>query len=78
MYRLTIDQTKSTLPYIVVDCQTLEDVSNTLNAYKKQLKESNSEEQFIHYDIIEFNEILEDSYTLEDVSLSELKKEGRI
>lgn len=71
MYRLTIEQASNEMPYIVLDCDTLEQCSLYLQAYKKR----QTSDSFINYDIIQYDEILEDSSTLEDVSLSELRKE---
>lgn len=74
MYRLTIEQTSNEMPYIVLDCHTLEQCSLYLQAYKKRQTSGS----FINYDIIQYDEILEDSSTLEDISLSELRKEGYV
>jgi hypothetical protein len=73
MYRLTINQTSKTMPYIVVDCQTLEECTKCLEDYKKRKSSC-----FINYDLIKYDEILEDSNTLEDVTFPELRKEGYV
>lgn len=75
MYRLTITQKDMVMPYIVVDAHTLDEVQAYLENYKKT---SDVERKFTNYDIIQYNEVLEDSYTLEDVSLRELKQEGYV
>jgi len=75
MYRLTITQKDMVMPYIVVDAHTLDEVQAYLEDYKKR---SNSERKFTNYDVIQYNEVLEDSYTLEDVSFKELRKEGYV
>lgn len=75
MYRLTITQKDMVMPYIVVDAHSLDEVQAYLENYKKR---SDSERKFLNYDIIQYDEILEDSSTLEDVSLSELKSEGYV
>ena len=75
MYRLTITQKDMVMPYIVVDAHTLDEVQAYLEDYKKR---SNSERKFTNYDVIQYNEVLEDSYTLDDVSFKELKQEGYV
>jgi len=75
MYRLTITQKDMVMPYIVVDAHTLDEVQAYLEDYKKR---SNSERKFTNYDVIQYNEVLEDSYTLDDVSFKELRKEGYV
>ena len=75
MYRLTITQKDMVMPYIVVDAHTLDEVQAYLEDYKKR---SDSERKFTNYDVIQYNEVLEDSYTLEDVSFKELRKEGYV
>jgi len=75
MYRLTITQKDMVMPYIVVDAHTLDEVQAYLEDYKKR---SDSERKFTNYDVIQYNEVLEDSYTLDDVSFKELRKEGYV
>ena len=78
MYRLTITQIPPLDLYIVCDYPTLDEVATTLRAYKQRLINEGKEQFFVNYDIIQYNEILEDSNTLEDVSLRELKQEGYV
>jgi len=75
MYRLTITQIPPLDLYIVCDYPTLDEVATTLRAYKQRLINEGKEQFFVNYDIIQYEEILEDSNTLEDVSLRELKEE---
>jgi len=75
MYRLTITQKDMVMPYIVVDAHTLDEIQVYLEDYKKR---SNSERKFTNYDVIQYNEVLKDSYTLDDVSFKELRKEGYV
>lgn len=70
MYRLTITQASNKLPYIVVDCDTLDQCTQCLKDYKKRRNN-----KFINYDIIKVDEILVDSSDLEDIDFSELEKE---
>ena len=78
MYRLTITQIPPLDLYIVCDYPTLDDVATTLRAYKQRLQREGKEQFFVNYDIIQFDEILEDSNTLEDVTFLELRKEGYV
>jgi len=78
MYRLTITQIPPLDLYIVCDYPTLDEIATTLRAYKQRLINEGKEQFFVNYDIIQFDEILEDSNTLEDVSLKELKMEGYV
>lgn len=78
MYRLTITQIPPLDLYIVCDYPTLDEVATTLRAYKQRLINEGKEQFFVNYDIIQYDEILEDSNTLEDVSLRELKQEGYV
>lgn len=78
MYRLTITQIPPLDLYIVCDYATLDEVSTTLRAYKQRLITQGKEQFFVNYDIIQYDEILEDSNTLENVSLRELKQEGYV
>ena len=72
MYRLTICQTDMNYPYIVYDNETLDGIQKALESYRKDYDTS----KFISYDLIQFDEFLEESSTLEDVSFKELRKEG--
>ena len=74
MYRLTITQASNTEGYLVADAETLDQIQLMLEDYKKQ----DRSKLFTGYDIIQYNEILEDSVTLEDISFTELKKEGYV
>lgn len=74
MYRLTICQTDINYPYIVYDNETLDGIQKVLESYRKDYDTS----KFISYDLIQFNEFLEESNTLEDVSFKELRKEGYV
>lgn len=65
MYRLTIDQVPPSDPYIVADFDTIEDAYRALKDYKNRLEKENRLQLFTHYDIIEFNDVYEDSYTLD-------------
>ena len=78
MYRLTITQIPPLDLYIVCDYPTLDEVATTLRAYKQRLINEGKEQFFVNYDIIQYDEILEDSNTLEDVSLKELRMEGYV
>ena len=75
MYRLTIDQASDVMPYIVTDAETLSELTDYLEDYKRKLT---NPDIFISYDIIEVKEILEYSSTLEDVTFPELRKEGYV
>ena len=74
MYRLTICQTDMNYPYIVYDNETLDGIQKALEYYRKDYDTS----KFISYDLIKFDEFLEESSTLEDVSFKELRKEGYV
>lgn len=74
MYRLTICQTDMNYPYIVYDNETLDGIQKALESYRKDYDTS----KFISYDLIQFDEFLEESNTLEDVSFKELRKEGYV
>jgi len=74
MYRLTICQTDMNYPYIVYDNETLDGIQKALESYRKDYDTS----KFISYDLIKFDEFLEESSTLEDVSFKELRKEGYV
>lgn len=74
MYRLTICQTDMNYPYIVYDNETLDGIQKALESYRKDYDTS----KFISYDLIQFDEFLEESSTLEDVSFKELRKEGYV
>lgn len=69
MYRLTIEQASNTVPYIVADAQSLQEVQDYLKDYKERLTDP---ELFVNYDIIEVHNILKSSNTLEDIALTEL------
>ena len=69
MYRLTIEQASNTVPYIVADAQSLQEVQDYLKNYKEKLTDA---ELFVNYDIIEVHNILKSSNTLEDIVLTEL------
>lgn len=69
MYRLTIEQASNTVPYIVTDAQSLQEVQDYLKNYKEKLTDA---ELFVNYDIIEVHNILKSSNTLEDIVLTEL------
>lgn len=75
MYRLTITQKDMVMPYIVADAQSLDEVQAYLEDYKKR---PDSGRKFLNYDVLEYNEVLEDSNTLEDVTFPELRKEGYV
>ena len=68
MYRLTITQASDTEPYIVVDCDTLEQCSMYLKQYRKDV----GLDVFINYDIIEYNELLVDSSELDNLDFSDI------
>ena len=70
MYRLTIDQASDVMPYIVYDSDTLEGISDALKSYKQKYDTS----KFINYDIIKFDEILVDSYELDNLDFSDMKE----
>lgn len=70
MYRLTIDQASDIMPYIVYDSDTLEGISDALKSYKQKYDTS----KFINYDIIKFDEILVDSYELDNLDFSDMKE----
>ena len=72
MYRLTIFQMD--YPDIVHDNETLDGIQKALESYRKDYDTS----KFISYDLIKFDEFLEESSTLEDVSFKELRKEGYV
>ena len=74
MYRLTICQTDMNYPYIVYDNETLDGIQKALESYRKDYDTS----KFISYDLIKFDEFLEESSTLEDVTFPELRKEGYV
>lgn len=74
MYRLTICQTAMNYPYIVYDNETLDGIQKALESYRKDYDTS----KFISYDLIKFDEFLEESSTLEDVTFPELRKEGYV
>lgn len=74
MYRLTICQTDTNYPYIVYDNETLDGIQKALESYRKDYDTS----KFISYDLIKFDEFLEESSTLEDVTFPELRKEGYV
>lgn len=69
MYRLTIEQASNTVPYIVADAQSLQEIQDYLKNYKEGLTDP---ELFVNYDIIEVHNILKSSNTLEDIALTEL------
>lgn len=71
MYRLTIEQASNTVPYIVADAQSLQEVQDYLKDYKERLTDP---ELFVNYDIIEVHNILKSSNTLEDIALTELSQ----
>lgn len=71
MYRLTIEQASNTVPYIVADAQSLQEVQDYLKDYKEKLTDP---ELFVNYDIIEVHNILKSSNTLEDIALTELSQ----
>lgn len=70
MYRLTIDQASDVMPYIVYDSDTLEGISDALKSYKQKYDTS----KFINYDMIKFDEILVDSYELDNLDFSDMKE----
>ena len=70
MYRLTIEQASDVMPYIVYDSDTLEGISDALKSYKQKYDTSKS----INYDIIKFDEILVDSYELDNLDFSDMKE----
>ena len=74
MYRLTICQTDMNYPYMVYDNETLDGIQKALESYRKDYDTS----KFISYDLIKFDEFLEESSTLEDVTFPELRKEGYV
>ena len=70
MYRLTIDQASDVMQYIVYDSDTLEGITDALKYYKQKYDTS----KFINYDIIKFDEILVDSYELDNLDFSDMKE----
>ena len=78
MYRLTIQQTYPLETYIVENRETLDEITEFLQAYKNVLKKNNHEQFFVDYDLIQYDDILEYSNTLSDVTFPELKEEGYV
>ena len=70
MYRLTIYQASNERSYIVYDNDTLEGISDALKCYKQKYDTS----KFINYDIIKFDEILVDSYELDNLDFSDMEE----
>lgn len=70
MYRLTIYQASNDRSYIVYDNDTLEGISDALKSYKQKYDTS----KFINYDIIKFDEILVDSYELDNLDFSDMEE----
>lgn len=70
MYRLTIYQTSNEQAYIVYDNETLEGISDALKSYKQRYDIS----KFINYDIIKFDEILVESFELDNLDFSDMKE----
>ena len=70
MYRLTIYQASNERSYIVYDNDTLEGISDALKCYKQKYDTS----KFISYDIIKFDEILVDSYELDNLDFSDMEE----
>lgn len=70
MYRLTIYQASNEQGYIVYDNDTLQGISDALKSYKQKYDTS----KFINYDIIKFDEILVDSYELDNLDFSDMEE----
>lgn len=73
MYRLTITETDLNSPldvYIVRDFTFLHEVTDFLRKYKEQVPNP----VFQNYDIIKYNEILVDSYELDNIDFNELEE----
>ena len=70
MYRLTIYQTSNEQAYIVYDNETLEGISDALKSYKQRYDIS----KFINYDIIKFDEMLVESFELDNLDFSDMKE----
>ena len=67
MYRLTIYQASNDRAYIVYDNDTLKGISDALKSYKQQYDIS----KFINYDIIKFDEMLVESFELDNLDFSD-------
>ena len=68
MYRLTIYQASNERAYIVYDNDTLKGISDALKSYKQQYDIS----KFINYDIIKFDEMLVESFELDNLDFSDM------
>ena len=67
MYRLTIYQASNERTYIVYDNDTLQGISDALKSYKQKYDTS----KFINYDIIKFDEMLVESFELDNLDFSD-------
>ena len=70
MYRLTIYQASSEQAYIVYDNDTLQGISDALKSYKQKYDIS----KFINYDIIKFDEMVVESFELDNLNFSDMEE----